>query len=224
MEEIVLNAELRNIAGKKVKHLRREGYVPAVVYGHRTQPTSLRVQERALRQVLKEAGFNRLITLTVEGLDSPKRVLVRELQRDAISHSMLHVDFYEVVLTEKIRAELPIVLIGESRPVNSGEGLLFQGLDTIEVECLPGDLPPHIEVNLAELVAIDQAILVHDLKLSDAVKVLIEPEEVVVKILPPEKEEVEEVVAAEELPEVELVSKKEKKPEAEAEEEAPPKE
>lgn len=222
MEEIVLNAELRSITGKAVRHLRREGVVPAVMYGHRTEPVSLKIQERALRQVLREAGTTRLITLNVGGLKGSKRVLVRELQRDAIRHDILHVDLYEVVMTERITAEVPVVLVGESPPVHNGEGILFQGLDAIEIECLPGDLPPNIEVNLAELTFIDDAVLVRDLKLSDAIEVLSEPEEIIVKILPLEEEEIEEVV--EEVPEVELVGEEEKpKPEvkAEAEEEAP---
>lgn len=213
MEEIILQAELRTVTGKAVKQLRRNGYVPAVVYGHRTEPVNLQVPERALRQALREAGTNRLITLNVAGLEEPKRVLVRELQRDVISRAMLHVDFYEVVMTERITAEVPIVLVGESPLVKSGQGLLFQGLDSIEIECLPGDLPPHVEVNLAELTALDQAILVRDLKLGEAIEILTDPDEVVVKILPPEREEVEEV-AVEEMPEVEVVGRKEKaKPE-----------
>ena len=223
MEEIVLNAELRSITGKAVRHLRREGVVPAVMYGHRTEPVSLKIQERALRQVLREAGTTRLITLNVGGLKGSKRVLVRELQRDAVRHDILHVDLYEVVMTERITAEVPVVLIGESPPVDNSEGILFQGLDTIEIECLPGDLPPSIEVNLAELTFIDDAVLVRDLKLSDAIEVLSEPEDIIVKILPLEEEEIEEVVE-EEVPEVELVGEEEKpKPEveAEAEEEAP---
>ncbi|MGQ9493054.1 MAG: 50S ribosomal protein L25 [Anaerolineae bacterium] len=215
MEEIVLQAELRTITGKTVKQLRRAGYVPAVVYGHRTQPVNLQVPERALRQVLREAGTNRLITLHVAELEEPKRVLVRELQRDAISRAMLHVDFYEVVMTEKITANVPIILVSEAPVVKSGQGLLFQGLDTIEIECLPGDLPPHIEVNLADLTAIDQTILVRDLQLSKDIEVLTDPDEVVVKILPPEEEEIEEAAAVAEMPEVEVVGKKEKaKPEA----------
>ena len=212
MEEIVLSAELRSISGKAVRHLRREGVVPAVMYGHRTEPVSLQVEERALRQVLREAGANRLITLNVDGLEGSKRVLVRELQRDAISHAMLHVDLYEVVMTEEITAEVPVVLVGASPPVENGEGILLQGQDTVEVECLPGDLPPNVEVNVAELIAIDDAILVRDLSLGDAIRVLSEPEEIVVKILPLEEEEIIEEVVEEEVPEVELVG--EEKPEA----------
>jgi large subunit ribosomal protein L25 len=222
MEQIVLDAELRNITGRAVKHLRREGYVPAVVYGHRTDPVSLQVSERALHQALRVAGTNRLITLNVPGQESPKMVLVRELQRDALSHAMLHVDFYEVVMTEKITAEVPIVLIGESKLVKSGGGLLFQGLDAIEVECLPGDLPQQVEIDLVGLLEIDQTIMVRELKLGDAVQVLTDLNEVVVKILPPEAEEVEEAPAPTEAAEVEVVGKKVKAEEEAVEQEAEP--
>jgi len=216
MEQILLDAELRDVTGKAVRHLRRDGYIPAVVYGHRTEPLSLQVAERALRQALRVAGSNRLITLNVPGQETPKMVLVRELQRDALSHAMLHVDFYEVVMTEKITAEVPVVLIGESPLVKSGGGLLLQSLDTIEVECLPGDLPPQVEVDLSRLVEINQGVVVRDLQVGASVQVLTDLDEVVVKILAPEEEEVEEVVAPTEPAEVEVVGKKEK-----AEEEAP---
>lgn len=215
MEEIILNAQQRDAKGKQVKHLRRQGLVPAVVYGHHTAPVSLQVVERELRPALHEAGANRLITLTVEGGAEPKRVLTREVQRDSISHNLLHVDFYEVIMTERITAEIPVVLFGESPLVKSGEGFLFQGLDTIEIECLPGDLPAEVRINLSELTTVDQAVLVRNLNLGDAVEILTDLDDVVVKILPPEVEE-EPVAAVEAAPtEVEIVGKKEK---AEAEE------
>ncbi len=229
MEEISLDAELRSITGKAVKSLRREGFVPAVMYGHRTEPVNLQIEEHALRRVLKTAGANRLISLSVDGLQGSKRVLVRELQRDAITHAMLHVDLYEVVMTEEITAEVPVVLVGQSPLIANGQGILFQGLDTIEIECLPGDLPPNVEVGLAQLTAVDAAILVRDLYLGDAVKILSEPEDIVVKILPLEEEIIEEVVE-EEVPEVEVVGVERPEvrvrveAEAEVEEEAPPEE
>ncbi len=229
MEEISLDAELRSITGKAVKSLRREGFVPAVMYGHRTEPVNLQIEEHALRRVLKTAGANRLISLSVDGLQGSKRVLVRELQRDAITHAMLHVDLYEVVMTEEITAEVPVVLVGQSPLIANGQGILFQGLDTIEIECLPGDLPPNVEVGLAQLTAVDAAILVRDLYLGDAVKILSEPEDIVVKILPLEEEIIEEVVE-EEVPEVEVVGverpevRVKVEAEAEVEEEAPPEE
>jgi large subunit ribosomal protein L25 len=218
MEQILLNAQERQMKGKMVKQLRRTGLVPAVVYGHRSEPLSLQIEARALQTVLQEAGTSRLITLNVEGLEAPKMVLVRELQRDALNHRMLHVDLYEVIMTERITAEVPVVLIGESALVKSGAGLLFEGLDSIEIECLPGDLPEEFEVDVTGLTEIDAALLVKDLKLPEGVEILTDLDEVVVKILPPEKEEVEEVVVAEAPAEVEVVGK-EKKAEADTGEE-----
>jgi len=219
MEKILLDCERRSITGKKVKHLRRLGYVPGIVYGHHKDPIALKVQERALRQALMRAGATRLITLTVKGIKGPKMVLVRDLQRDVISHAALHVDFYEVTMTERLQAEVPIILLGEPLPVTNGEGILFQSLDTLEVECLPGDLPPAIEVSLDQLTEIDQAILVRDLQLSEAVQVLADPDEVVVKVLPLEAELVEEEVTVEEVPEVEVEGEEGEPPTAEAAEE-----
>jgi len=218
MEQILLNAEQRTILGKGVKALRRQGYVPAVMYGHRTDPISLQIDERELRHVLGVAGSNRLITLNIAGMAESRNVLVRDLQRDAINHAMVHVDLYEVIMTEKLTAQVPVALVGEAEPVKAGEGLLFQGLDTIEVECLPGDLPENIQVDLSALAAVDDAILVRDLRVGEGVEILTEPDEVVVKILPLEEEEViEEVAAPEAAPEVEVVGRK---AEAKAEEEA----
>jgi large subunit ribosomal protein L25 len=200
MEEILLNAEKRTMMGKRVKQLRHQGFVPGVLYGHHIEPVSVQVEDRALREVLQAAGVNRLVTLTVPGLGEPKNVLVRDLQRDTISHVPLHVDFYEVVMTERLTAEVPIVLLGESPIVATGEGVLFEGMDTIEIECLPGDLPPQIELDISGLTAIDDTILVGQLQVSDAVDVLVDADEIVVKILPPAAEEIEEeVVVAEEL-------------------------
>jgi large subunit ribosomal protein L25 len=206
MEEIRLNAEQRQITGKRVKHLRTQGYIPAVLYGHHTEPISLQVEQRALNSVLQEAGANRLVTLQVEGIDESRRVLVRELQRDSISHAALHVDFYEVIMTEKLTAEVPLVLVGTSPIVQRGEALLFEGLDSVEIECLPGDLPPQIEVDISGLVAIDDTIVVGDLRVSDAVEILLDPDEIVVRILPPEREEIEEEVVPE-VAEVEIIGK-----------------
>ncbi len=216
MDEIVLNAELRTATGKAVKHLRTEGLVPAVMYGHFTEPVNLQVDARLMSQVLGEAGTNRLITLSVQGVKDDRRVLLRELQRDAITHALLHVDFYEVVMTEKITAEVPVVLVGASAIVEEGEGILFQGVDSIEIECLPGDLPANIEIDLTPLADIDDGVQVGDLDLGAAIKVLSDPEETVVRILPLEAEIVEEVV---EVPEVELVGE-EGVPGAEVAEEA----
>jgi large subunit ribosomal protein L25 len=220
MEQILLDAELRSTTGKAVKTLRRQGYVPAVVYGHHTEPMNVQVAERPLHLALRAAGTNHLITLNLPNQSAPRMVLVRELQRDSLNHTMRHVDFYEVIMTEKIKSDLPIVLIGESKLVKSGNGLLLQGLDSIEIECLPGDLPPEIKIDLSTLTAVGQSISVRELKVGDAIEVLTDLDEVVVKILPPTAEEVEAAPVVAEVAEVEVVGKKGKAEEEETEEAA----
>lgn len=219
MEQILLNAQERQVKGKTVKQLRHAGWVPGVVYGHRTEPLSLQIEARALQAVLREAGTNRLITLNIDGSVDPKMVLVRELQRDSINHRFLHVDLYEVIMTERISAEVPVVLVGESPVVKSGGALLLQGLDSIEIECLPGDLPEAFNVDLSGLTKLDDAVLVRDLKVAEGVEILTELDELVVKLLAPEEEEIEEVAPVVAPAEVEVVGK-EKKAEEGAEEEA----
>ena len=218
MEQILLNAQGRHVKGKTVKQLRRTGLVPAVVYGHRSEPLSLQIEARALQTVLREAGTSRLITLSIEGLGEPKMVLVRELQRDSLNHRMLHVDLYEVIMTERITAEVPVTLVGESPLVKGGNGLLFQGLDSIEIECLPGDLPEEFEVNLTGLTKIDDAVFVKDLKVAEGVEILTNLDEVVVKILAQQEEEVEEVAPVVAPVEVEVLGKETKAEEAVGEE------
>ena len=220
MEQILLDAEMRSETGKAVKSLRRKGYVPAVVYGHHTAPMNLQVAERPLHLALRAAGTNHLITLNLPDQSAPKMVLVRELQRDSLNHSMRHVDFYEVIMTEKIKSDLPIVLFGESKLVKSGNGLLLQGLDSIEIECLPGDLPPEIQIDLSTLTTVGQSISVRDLKVGEAIQILTDLDEVVVKVLPPTAEEVEVAPVTGEPGEVEVVGKKGKAEEEETEEAA----
>ena len=224
MEEIELRAHKRGVIGKQVKQLRRQGLVPAILYGHRREPLPLQIEERSLRRVLERVGSHHLITLRVGDDKEPRMTLARQVQLDPITHALLHVDFYEVVMTEKITTEVPLVFIGQSPVMEKREGVLVRGLDSLEVECLPSNLMESIEVNLEDLVEIDQAILVSDLTVDADVEILTDKEEVVAQILPLRAvEEVEEIVevAEEVVPsEVEIVSgEREEEPPEEALEE-----
>lgn len=206
MEQIQLRAERRNIFGKKTKRLRRVGFIPATLYGPRMEPVSLQVQERDLRRVLDRAGTSHLISLRIDEADKPRMTLAREIQRDLITHSLLHVDLYEVVMTEKTTAEIPISLLGEAPVVAQKTGLLVRGLDSVQVQCLPGELIESIEVDVSVLRETDEVILVKDLPVDEAIEILTNPEEVVVKVLPV-RALVEEVVEEEvEVPEVEVIT------------------
>ncbi len=216
MEQITLTARPRTVTGKQVRQLRRQGLIPAVVYGHRTEPIPLTIEERELRQVLQRVGGNQLIRLQVGDDQATRMVLLREVQREPIKRRLLHVDLYEVVMTERIRAEIPVVLTGASPAVQRGEGLLHHGLEAIEVECLPGDLLPHVEVSLDQLTEVDQEIRVGDLSLGERIEVLSDPDELLVRIIPVETEEAVEEVAPEAESQVEVI-KREKPEEAEEE-------
>ncbi|MFQ6014918.1 MAG: 50S ribosomal protein L25 [Anaerolineae bacterium] len=220
MAEITLQAEPREITGKRVRHLRREGFIPAVLYGHSTKPVSLKITERALRETLRQAGGHKLITLHIGNKRKPHLTLVKEVQQDAISGAILHVDLQEVVMTETITTEVPLVFVGASPFAESGEGLLVRGLDSIEIECLPSKLISAIEVDLSALVEVDQVIHVADLKVDEEVKVLTDPEELVAQVLKKRMMvEEEEVEVEEEVPEVEVVARRPERVEEELEEE-----
>ncbi len=201
MEEIQLKANKRKVFGKKVKQLRRRGLIPAILYGHGIDALPLEVEEKALRRALAQAGSNRLIALRVGRARKPRVVLAWEIQRDPITQALLHVDFYEVTMGEKVTTEVPLVFVGESPIVKRGEGILFHGLESVEVECLPGNLIQSIEVDLTSLEEIDQALHVGDLKVGPDVEIVTDPEELIVKVLRPEEERVPEVE------EVEVVTK-----------------
>jgi len=223
MDKIELKAEPRTIRGKRLQTLRRAGLVPAIMYGHRTDPVCLQVKTPELDRVLARSGGSRLITLTVgDGLDT-HMALAREVQRDVITGSPLHVDFYEVTMTEKIRVEVPVLLVGESPVVARGEGMLLHMLDTIEIECLPGDLLDRIEVNVNGLQDFDQAIYVRDLQVPSSIELLSEGDEMIVKVesisIEEEEEEVEEV-AAEAPAEVEVITERKAEKKGEWEEES----
>ncbi|HUW95763.1 MAG TPA: 50S ribosomal protein L25, partial [Anaerolineae bacterium] len=111
MEQIELRAQSRTVFGKKTRALRRSGIVPATLYGPRTEALSLQMAAKELNAVLHQAGTNRLISLRVDDAGKPRMILARDVQRDVITQSLLHVDLYEVVMTEKITAEIPITLI-----------------------------------------------------------------------------------------------------------------
>jgi large subunit ribosomal protein L25 len=214
METLELKAEVREVTGRHVRHLRREGFVPAVLYGRNTASTLLQVKAKALYKVLKEAGTHQLISLQVDN-KKPLMTLARDIQRDNIKHNYLHVDFYAVKMDEKVTAQVPLVIEGVAPAVKDKGGVLTQGLDEIEIECLPKDLISAIEVNVEELVEYNDTIIVADLKVPSSLTILSDPDSMVAKVEPPRKEEEVEAVEEEE---VEVTAEPEVLTEAKAEE------
>jgi large subunit ribosomal protein L25 len=204
-EQVELTAEKRTVLGKHVRQLRRQRWVPGIMYGHGFDPVPLQFEGRRLRQVLSQVGGSQLVSIKVKGEKQPETALVRDVQRDPIRGTLLHVDFYRVRMTERLTAEVPLAIVGESPIVEAREGILLQGLSAIEVECLPGDLVDAIEVDLSDLVEIDQALYVRDLAVPAGIDVLTDLDEMIVRVVPLEAEEVEEEEEVELIPEAEEV-------------------
>jgi len=194
-----LQASPRQVVGKKVRFLRREGITPANVFGHGLASVAVQVDTKLLRQVLGKVGTSQLITLKIKGESEPRNVLVRDVQINALSRELLHIDLYQVSLTERMTLDIPIMLVGESPAVKKLGGVMLQSLNSFHVECLPGDIPPAIEVDLSRLVELGDSIHVKEINLGDAVTVLDDPDEVIVSVIVPAAEEakVAEVPVAE---------------------------
>ena len=198
MEALELKADVREVVKGQAKHLREQGLVPAVMYGRGLETITLQVEARALDKVLSEAGTHQLINLQV-GKQKPLFTLARDVQRDVLKRNYLHVDFYAVKMDEKVHAQVPLVLVGGAPAVYDLGGILTQGLDQLEVECLPGDLVASIEVNIEGLTEFNDTIIVTDLTVPDTLTVLSDPDSMVVKIEAPRKLEELEAEEAEEL-------------------------
>lgn len=193
MNKKVLNADLRKITGRKVKKLRQEGLLPANVFGKKIKSESIQVIDKDFKVIYKEVGDTGLITLTV-GKDE-KPVLVHDVQVNPMTDEVIHVNFLQVDLKEKVEAEVPVELIGESPVEKQSLGTVVQYVNEIKVEALPTDLPEKFVVDTSELSEVDQAIYVKDLKVDRSkVEIKNDADEIVVKVEPPQKEEVIEVV------------------------------
>ena len=197
MDQLELQATHRQILGRKVRFLRRQGIIPVHLFGHNVESLALQCEAAQLKRVLAQAGKTRLINLKLDKAKRPRSVVVREIHRDPISGELLHVDFYQVSMAEKIRVEIPIVLIGEAPALKSKDNTLSQELSNLTIECLPDQIPASVEVDLSSLTEAEQAIRVSDLDLDEKFTILNAPELVVVKISSRPRAEVEEVVAEE---------------------------
>ena len=208
-ETIVLEATKRALAGKEVRHLRGQGVIPGVLYGPAFNALPLQIEWTSLRPVLREAGGSQLIELTVD--DEKHNALIRDVQRDPIRGDVLHVDFYRVRMDVAIRTDVPIVLIGDASIIEEAGGVVNLEMNTITVECLPADLPAHIEVDVAQLQEIGDTIVVGALPTLDGVTYMADEADAVVStqyLARPEEEEViEEEAEFEEGAEPELVGR-----------------
>ena len=221
MDFVELHASLKEGTGKKInKKLRSQGLVPAVVYKKGEDAVNLKIDKKDLIKALHtEAGENVVIKLYLDGAKKKKErtVVLKEIQKDAIKDHFLHVDFQEISLTEKLKVKVPVTAKGEAIGVKQEEGVLQHVLWEVEVECLPTNIPEKIEVDVSNL-KMGDALHVKDIKVSEGVKILEDPEGLVFSVEHAKK--VEDIVAAPgeeaEMTEPEVIKEKKEKPEEEA--------
>ncbi len=193
MEEIVLKAVHRDVIGKQVKALRREGKLPAVIYGHHTKPISILLDFRDASKALTGLPPSTLVRVEVDG--EQYHTLVREKQRNYILGTIIHVDFLAVSMTEKLRTSVLVELFGEAPAIKTYNAIMVEGAGELEIECLPADLVQSIRVDVSGLAEFGDGIYVRDLVVSDKIKILDDPETMIATVKRPEMEE--EAVKAE---------------------------
>ena len=216
MKQDELKVSPREIKGKKVRFLRREGITPVNLYGPNIESVSLQADTIAVKSLLTKMGRNAIITLKIEGDKKSKKALLRAVQRDPLNDMLLHVDLFQADMSQKIRAGVPITFVGEAPAARSRRGILVENLTSIHVEALPADLPQHIEVDISVMTELGQAIHIRDLKLEGEIEILNDPDQVVVKIMEARAEAAvaEEAPAAEEAAPEEAVGGEEAKAES----------
>lgn len=196
MEKVVLKATKRDVIGKKVGALRRQGKLPAVLYGHHIETTAIMLDAHEGSQTLSHLTSSSLVTIDLDGKEY--LALVREKQRDFIKNRLVHLDFQVVSLTEKMRAKVGIELAGTAPAVKDFNAVIHTGLTEMEIECMPEDLPERIVVDISGLTELGDSVRVRDVVLSDKVKILDDLEEIVAVATAPKKEEIIEEAPVEE--------------------------
>ena len=197
MTTLELKSKKRALLGKKVKSLRREGILPAVVYGGQEGSVPIELGLQEFSKVFKTAGETTLIKLFIDdpafakasaGKEKFKNVLIHDISRNPITEEINHVDFYEVKMDEKITTKVPLIFIGDAPAVIDLDGVLIKAMQELEVRALPSNLPHQIEIDISQLKTFDDNILVKDIKLPKNVEILENIETSVATVIPPRSE------------------------------------
>lgn len=196
MELVVTTREL---TGKRVRTLRRKGITPVNLFGHNIEPMTLQCDTLQLKNAMARTGTTGLLNLMVDKAKKPRSVMFREVQMAPVTRELLHVDFYQVTMDEKLRVEVPIVTVGDAPALKMKENFLAHELNSLFIECLPGQIPNRIEVDLSSLTEAGQGVHVKDINLGEGITIINSPEQAIVKISIRfvEKEVPKEAVAAE---------------------------
>ena len=164
MEEVVLRCRKANIIGKQVRALRRQGKLPGIIYGHGIEPLAISLNQKEASRILPSLSTSHLVVIQVDY--QPHTTLVREKQRHPVKGQMIHVDFQEVSMTERLKAQVQLVFVGDAPAVKNYNGIVVVNLEELEVESLPGDLPDRITIDISSLENIGDAIQVSDIPAS----------------------------------------------------------
>ena len=225
MEQIALKASLREGKGKqKSIKIRHEGLVPGVVYHRGEDSVSISMNEKELLKILRSSeGENLLINLTIEGAKKKSRpVLIKEIQRHPVKRAVLHVDFNEISLKEKITVDVEVVAVGEPVGVKQEGGILEHVHREVKVQCLPTDIPKHIDVNVAAL-KLNDSVHVRDIKVDEKIKILTDGDVLLFQVKTPVEQKIDEPGAAAETQEIEVIREKKEEPGAAGEKKEEPK-
>ncbi len=219
MEQARLEVELREGKGKgAARALRRDGFIPAIVYGHKVEPTAIKLPERRLNRLLGLGGENVIINMEIDE-GEPETVMLKELQIDPVTRRIIHADFMRVSLEEQVRTHIPIVLTGTARGISEG-GVQEFLLRELEIECQAGKMPEHIEIDVSSLDIGDQ-VRVGDVKLDEEMTIFDDPSTIIVTVAAPSIARVEEeeavAIAEEEEKEPEVIGERREEEEAEEE-------
>lgn len=196
MRKFELEVSKRDVKGKKVRFLRRGGLIPCNIFGHGIESVPVQVDVRKLSHLLARAGGTDLISLKMGDATSPSRVLIRDVQRNPMTGEPIHVDFYQVRMTEKLKAEVPLIFVGEAPASKLKNVSLLHAMNTLQIEALPDDLPHNIEVDISSLALPEDAVHVKDIKVGGKITILTDPDQMIIKVAEVRKAVEEEVPAA----------------------------
>lgn len=180
-DKLTLDAQPREVHGKKVKTLRRQGLIPATVYGKGAEPASVQLDDRAFNTLYRRAGKTALIDMNIAGLGK-RAVFVQAVQRHPLTRAIIHADFKVVDVNKPVHMEVPVTLVGESPLVSRGDAMINQVIATVLVEALPANLPQHIDIDVSGLDELDKSLTVADLPTGGGYKVLTDAEQVLISL------------------------------------------
>jgi len=195
-QQTELEISRREVMGKAVKRLRKEGIIPANIFGHNEASMAIQIDAGAFERLRRSHGSRSVLTLRMSGTKSTQTALIRHVQREPHTSKIIHVDFFRVSLSERIRVKVPLHFTGEAPAVKTENGVMLHLLDAIEVECVARDIPEYLEVDVSGLTEIDAILHASDVKLPANFTLITDPEEGIVKVAATRAEVAEEAAEA----------------------------